>query len=296
MQEHHPEPHNPLGMDGIEFVEYATSQPQQLGAVLQMMGYAQVARHRSREVALYRQGSMNVIVNAHPEALPGMTAPGAHPALSAVALRVRDAGFAYRRALELGAWAMPTRASAMELNIPGIHGVGDSLLYFVDRYRDFSIYDVDFLPLPDVAERPPALAGMHWFGIVQSVHADRGADWVDFYRHLLGFVPLPGGQYFGILPKGTLLKSPCGKFYVQLIEPPPGSEDIDWDERLLRVGIGAPDIAEATRALRERGVVLVDRQPVQTSEKGALTQIYMGSVTFELVRSREDALGAGVAR
>ncbi len=293
MQEHNPEPVNPLGMDGIEFVEYATSQPQQLGSVLQMMGFTQVARHRSREVALYRQGTMNVIVNAHPEALPGMSAPTAHPAISAIALRVRDAEFAYRRALELGAWAMPTRASVMELNIPGIHGVGDSLVYFVDRYRDFSIYDVDFLPLPGVAARPPALAGMHWFGVVQSVYADRTADWVDFYTHLFGFAPLPGGQYFGILPKGMLLKSPCGKFYLQLIEPPPGSEDIDWEERLLRVGIGAPDVEAATRALRERGVVFVDRQPVQTSEKGALTQICMGSVTFELVRSREEALGGG---
>jgi 4-hydroxyphenylpyruvate dioxygenase len=296
MQEHLPEPHNPLGMDGIEFVEYATSQPQQLGAVLQTMGFAQVARHRSREVTLYRQGSMNVIVNAHPEALPGLSAPGAHPALSAVALRVRDAGCAYGRALERGAWARPTRAAVMELNIPGIHGVGDSLMYFVDRYRDFSIYDVDFVPLPGVAAQPPALAGMHWFGIVQSVYADRSADWVDFYTHLLGFVPLPGGQYFGILPKGTLLKSPCGKFYVQLIEPPSGSEDIDWDERLLRVGLGAPDIEAATRELRARGMVFVDRQPVQTSEKGALTQIHMGAVTFELVRSREDALGAKAAR
>jgi 4-hydroxyphenylpyruvate dioxygenase len=284
MQEQNPEPRNPLGMDGIEFVEYATSQPQALGAVLQMMGFMPVARHRSREVTLYRQGTMNVIVNAHPEALPGMSAPGAHPALSAVAVRVRDAEFAWQRARDLGAWAMPTRASVMELNIPGIHGVGDSLLYFVDRYRDFSIYDVDFVPIPDAPAQPPALAGLHWFGVVQSVFADRSRDWVDFYTHLFGFAPLPGGQYFGILPKGTLLVSPCGKFYLQLIEPPSGAEDIDWDERLLRVGLGAPDIGAATKLLRERGVVFVDRAPVQTSDKGALTQFYLGSVTFELVK------------
>lgn len=290
MHEPIPEPRNPLGMDGIEFVEYATSQPQALGAVLQTMGFTLVARHRSREVMLYRQGAMNIIVNAHPQALPGMAAPGAHPALSAVAVRVRDAEFAWRRALDLGAWPMPTRASVMELNIPGIHGVGDSLLYFVDRYREFSIYDVDFLKLPGVDQHPPALAGMHWFGVVQSVYADRSQDWVDFYTHLCGFALLPGGQYFGILPKGTLLVSPCGKFYLQLIEPPPGSEDIAWEERLLRVGIGAPDIAATTALLRERGVVFVDRSPVQTSDKGALTQIYMGAVTFEMVKS--DAGGA----
>jgi 4-hydroxyphenylpyruvate dioxygenase len=280
-----PEPTNPLGVDGIEFIEYATSQPQALGTVLQTMGFLPVARHRSREVMLYRQGAMNLIVNAHPDALPGLAAPTPVPELKAIALRVRDAAYAWRRAQELGAWEMPTRASAMELNIPGIHGAADTLIYFVDRYTDFSIYDVDFIPLPGVERHPPALAGLHYFGVVQTIGPDRTADWVDFYRTLLDFAVLPTGQYFGILPKGTLLESPCHKFYLQLIEPPPGSEDIVWTEGLLRIGLGAPDVLAATRALKRRGVVFVDRGAVQTSEKGALTQVYLGGVTFELVVS-----------
>jgi 4-hydroxyphenylpyruvate dioxygenase len=285
VQEHNPEPSNPLGMDGIEFIEFATSQPQALGGLLQRMGFAAIARHRSREVMLYRQGPMNLIVNAHAEVLPGMSVPGSTPEISAIAFRVRDADFAWRRALDLGAWEMPTRASAMELNIPGIHGVGDSLVYFVDRYRDFSIYDVDFVALPGVDPNPPALAGMHYFGVVQSILDDRTGDWIDFYTQLLGFSVLPGGMYFGIMPKGTLLESPCHKFYMQLIEPPPGSEDIEWEERLLRIGLGAPDVRAAVAALRDRGVVFVDRNPIQPSDKGALTQIYLGGVTFELVVS-----------
>ena len=196
-----PEPSNPLGLDGIEFIEYATSQPQSFGTLLEQMGFTAVARHRSREVLLYRQGGMNLIVNSH-------QAQGAAPAISAIALRVRDAGFAHRHCLELGAWDMPTRASAMELHIPGIHGVGDSLIYFVDRYADFSIYDVDFVPLPQAPRQPPALAGLHWFGIVQTILADRTADWLDFYRAIFGFTVLPHGKSFGILPKGTLLESP----------------------------------------------------------------------------------------
>jgi len=285
VREHNPEPSNPLGMDGIEFIEYATSQPQAFGALLQTMGFMPAARHRSREVMLYRQGSMNLIVNAHPDALPGLAAPISTPALSAIGLRVRDAGAAWRHTLDLGAWEMPTRASAMELSIPGVRGVGDSLIYFVDRYKDFSIYDVDFVPLPGAERHPSALAGLHYFGVVQTIDADRTNDWVEFYRQLFGFSVLPGGQYFGILPKGTLLESPCHKFYLQLIEPPPGAEDIEWDERLLRVGLGAPDVLAAIRALKERGVVFVDREPVHPSEKGALTQIYLGGVTFELVIS-----------
>jgi 4-hydroxyphenylpyruvate dioxygenase len=186
---------------------------------------------------------------------------------------------------DLGAWDQPTRAAAMELNIPGIHGVGDSLIYFVDRYRDFSIYDVDFVPLLGAPPRPPALAGLHWFGVVQSILAERTGDWLDFYQALFGFRALPRGQYFGVLPGGTLLESPCRKFYLQLLEPPPGSGEIHWEEGLVRVGLGAPDVPLATQALRERGVVFIDRGAVQPSEKGALTQVYLGGVTFELVSS-----------
>ncbi len=281
-----PDPSNPLGMEGIEFIEYATSQPQAFGALLQKMGFAAVARHRSREVMLYRQGPMNLIVNAHPDALPGMTAPGSTPAIAAIALRVRDAGHAHRRAIDLGAWEMPTRAAAMELIIPGLHGVGDSLIYFVDRHHEFSIYDVDFVPLSGTDPHPPALAGLHYFGVVQSILEDRTPDWVDFYRTLFGFSPLPTGKYFGVLPKGTLLESPCRKFYLQLIEPPPGSEDIHWDEGLVRIGLGVPDARAATSALRERGIIFIDRGQIQPTEKGALTQVYFGSVTFELVLSQ----------
>src|SRR5574340_209535 len=171
IRERNPEPRNPLGMDGIEFIEYATSQPQAFGALLQKMGFAAVARHRSREVMLYRQGTMNLIVNSH-------GAPEPTPTVSAIALRVRDAAFAHQHALELGAWDMPTRAAAMELNIPGIHGVGDSLIYFVNRYGDFSIYDVDFVALAGIDPRPPALAGLHYFGVVQSIMSGRTRDWV----------------------------------------------------------------------------------------------------------------------
>ena len=278
VKEELPEPSNPLGLDGLEFVEYATSQPQAFGALLQKMGFAAIARHRSREVMLYRQGKMNLIVNAH-------EATDSTPTLSAFALRVSDAAVAHKRSLELGAWDMPTRASAMELNIPGIHGVAETLIYFVDRYRDFSIYDVDFVPLAGTDRNPQTVAGLHWFGIVQAIQGDRTADWLDFYQTLFGFSVLPRGQYFGVLPKGTLLESPCHKFYLQLIEPPPGSEDVRWEEELVRVGLGAPDVPAAVKALQQRGIVFVDRGAVQPSEKGALTQPYLGGATFELVHS-----------
>lgn len=273
---------NPLGLDGIEFIEYATSRPQAVGQALERMGFHPVARHRSREVLLYRQGAMNVVINAHGEKSPGGIQLREAPVIAAIALRVKDAAQAYSRALDRGAWAVPTHVEVMELNIPAIHGVGGSRIYFVDRYREFSIWDVDFVPIADVDQRPPALAGLHWFGLVQYIGYDRMADWTEFYRELFGFAELPDDERFGILPQGRILASPCRNFYIQLVEPPPSIEDLDSEEMLQRVGLGAPDVPAAVAALEAHGVEFVEGGSVHTGERGALTR-HIGGLTFELV-------------
>ena len=283
---------NPLGMDGIEFIEYTTSKPQALGQVLEMMGFRPVARHRSREVLLYRQGGINVIVNAHIPALPDGAAPTDKPVIAAVALRVRDAAAAYRRALERGAWAVPSRVEVMELNIPAIHGVGKSRIYFVDRYDKFSIYDVDFVPIPTVDPKPPAVAGLHFFGIVQYIGNDRTEDWAEFYRELFGFTELPAEQRFGILPKGRILRSPgpaLSQFYLQLIEPEASVLDVEGDEGLQRIGLGCADVLQAVAELGQRGVEFVESRGVHSEDRGALTKTWLGSVSFELVHDQRVA-------
>lgn len=288
IQEDLPEPSNPLGIDGLEFIEYATARPLELGALLEQMGFVATARHRSREVTLYRQGSMNIIVNADPVALPLTTSDTQSTSISAIALRVRDADLAYRHAIDMGAWGIQTRAGVMELNIPGVHGAGDSILYFVDRVGDFSIYDVDFKPIPGVAQNPPAIAGMHFFGVVQAIGRDRSPEWIDFYQQLMDFRPLPEGHFFGVLPKGLLLESPCHSFYLQLIEPPEGAAGLQWEEQLIRIGIGAPDVLQAVSELKKRGIVFIDKASAPSSEKGALTQLYKGGISFELVVSHSE--------
>jgi 4-hydroxyphenylpyruvate dioxygenase len=271
---------NPVGLDGIEFIEYSTGKPQALGQVLEMMGFRPVARHRSREVLLYRQGPLNIVIDAHEPAQE-------LPAISAVGLRVRDARAAYRHVLERGAWEVPTHPEAMELNIPAIHGVGGTRIYFIDRYREFSIYDVDFVPIPSVDAKPPAVAGMHFFGIVQYIGALRSEDWIQFYGELFGMEVIPDEQRFGIMPSGKLLRAPGlapgSGFMLQLIEPDIDSEDSG--ERLQRIGLGVPDVLEAVRALRALGMEFVETRAAHTERRGALTKTYLGSVVFELVHS-----------
>ncbi len=276
-------PDNPLGMNGIEFIEFSTRKPQALGQVLEMLGFRPVARHRSREVLLYRQGDMNVIINAHPGGRPSLGEQPDVPQIAAIALRVRDAGAAYRRALERGAWPIKTEVQPMELNIPAIHGVGQSRIFFVDRYREFSIYDVDFVPIPSVDARPPALADFEYFGVVQYIGADRMDDWTEFYGELLGFQPVPDELRFGILPKGRVLRSPCGKFFMQLIEPEPDAWDVEGDETLQRIALSTPDVLNAVAALRSRGLEFTETRYLHSEDRGALTQTYLGGVSFELV-------------
>lgn len=278
-----PEMPNRLGIDGIEFIEYATNRPQALGQVLESMGFRPVARHRSREIILYRQGGMNLVVNAHPDDARVSATVGGHPVISAVAFRVQDALKAHTRCMALGAWDVPSHVQAMELHIPGIRGPGGSRFYFVDRWQEFSIYDIDFVPIPTVDLKPPALAGMSYFGLVQYIGADRSADWIAYYERMFDFSLIPDEQRFGILPKGTLMRSPCGRFLWQLIEPDPLMDDDEAPECLQRLGIGVPDVNAAVSLLKSRGVEFVESAQLHPEDRGALTRTVLGAVSFELV-------------
>lgn len=287
LQESFSDEANTIGLDGVEFVEYATTKPQALGQVLEMTGFRPVARHRSREVLLYRQGGLNIVVNAHPIEGAGAGLGADVPAISAIALRVRDARAAYRYALERGGWEVPTHPEAMELNIPAIHGPGGTRIYFVDRYREFSIYDVDFVPIPSVDRNPPAVAGIHFFGVVQYIGPERSHDWIEFYEELFGLSLVPDEQRFGIMPSGKLMRAPATQagngFMLQLIEP--SAEEEDASERMQRIGLGVPDVLAAVKELRALGLEFVETEAAHTERRGALTKTYLGAVTFELVHS-----------
>ena len=274
---------NPMGMEGIEYIEYRVARPQAMGQVLELMGFSPVARHRSREVLLYRQGGMNVVINAHAGAGTHARPLPEVPEIAAVALRVRDAAAAHARALELGAWDVPVQVAPMELHIPAIHGVGASRLYFVDRHREFSIYDVDFVPIPGVGREPPALAGLHWFGLVQYIGPQRSDDWVAFYRELFGFAELGEDRETGVLPAGRVLRSPDGSLQLQLIEPDPLVTDVT--ERFQRVALAAADVPAAAAALRARGVEFIETGRLHVEARGALTRSWLGCLMFELVHA-----------
>ena len=284
-----PETPNRLGIDGIEFIEYTTSHPQALGQVLENMGFKPVARHRSREVTLYRQGGMNLVVNANPEDARMSGAADGEPVISAVAFRVQDALKAHTRCIDLRAWTVPSHAQAMELHIPAIHGPGSTRFYFVDRWKEFSIYDIDFKPIPTVDQHPKSIADMSYFGVVQYIGVGRSADWLAYFENIFDFTFVPDDQRFGILPKGKLMKSPCGRFLWQLIEPEPWMDGDESPESLQRVGLGVADVGAAVKMLKGQGVEFVESSQLHPEDRGALTRGMLGSVSFELVHQTKSS-------
>jgi 4-hydroxyphenylpyruvate dioxygenase len=272
---------NPMGTDGFEFVEYAAPDPQAMGALFERMGFTPIARHRHKNVLLYRQGEINFIVNAEPDSFAQRFARLHGPSICAIAFRVQDAKAAYERAVSLGAWPYGATAGPGELNIPAIKGVGDSLIYFVDRWRgkngaqpgdigNIGFYDVDFVPLREDsgATLNPVGHGLTTIDhLTHNVHRGRMAEWAEFFERLFNFREIRyfdiEGQVTGV--KSKAMTSPCGKIRIPINEE--GNEKSGQIQEYLERyhGEGIQHVALASRellatvdALRGRGVTLLD--------------------------------------
>ena len=146
---------NPMGLDGFEFIEFSAPEKGMLEKIFTAMGFTKIARHRSKDVELWRQGGINLITNYESKSPAGHFCREHGPSACGMGFRVKDAKKTYERAIELGAETVDTRVGPMELSIPAIRGIGGGLIYFIDRYGDeLSIYDIDFEYL-DGAEKHP---------------------------------------------------------------------------------------------------------------------------------------------
>lgn len=269
---------NPMAMDGLEFVEFAAADPQALGALFERMGFRLAGRHRSKAVTLYRQGDINFIVNAELESLPESFAAMDHPAVCAVALRVADAGAAYRRALSLGAWEADAQPGMMELRIPGVAGVGDTTLYLIDRYGEHSIYDVDFRLFAPATTGVPDLGLTAVSELGHRVGAGRSGEWIGFYRHLFAF-SAPRQQSGGA---GQVMRSPCGRFMIGIREDAAVGDDAEGIDRIV---LASADLDASLGGLAGTGIAWEGEGGMQP---GRLVRLRTGAEppAFELVQTR----------
>lgn len=269
---------NPMGTAGFEFIEYAAPDPLAMGRLFERMGFTAIARHRHKNVTLYRQGDINFLINAERDSFAQRFARLHGPSVCAIAFRVHNAAEAYQRALELGAWGVDTASGPMELNIPAIKGVGDSLIYLVDRWRgkngaqegdigNISIYDVDFEPLPGAPANPVGVGLQTIDHLTHNVHRGRMKEWADFYERFFNFREVRyfdiEGQVTGV--KSKAMTSPCGRIRIPINEE--GTEkagqiqeylDRYHGEGIQHIALTSHDLYSTVDALRENGVNLLD--------------------------------------
>jgi 4-hydroxyphenylpyruvate dioxygenase len=261
---------NPMGTDGFEFVEFAHPEPAMLKAVLETMGFAAVAKHRSKNVTLYRQGDVNYVVNAEPESFAQNFARAHGPCVCAMAFRVRDAKHAYERALTLGAKPGPVAIGPMELNIPSIEGIGGSLLYFVDRYGEKgSIWDVDFIWNGESDPHPRGTGLFVIDHLTHNVFRGRMNVWAAWYEKLFNFREI---RYFDIEGKLTglhsrALTSPCDKIRIPINESADDKSQIEEylqdykGEGIQHIACACRDIYESVEDLRAKGLAFMPSPP-----------------------------------
>ncbi len=233
---------NPLGLDGFEFLEFCAPAKGVLERAFTLMGFSQVARHRSKDVQLWRQGGINFIANYEPQSPAAYFAAEHGPSACGMGFRVKDAARAYALALERGAEPVEVSTGVMELRIPAIRGIGHSLIYLIDRYGDdLSIYDIDFIW--ESEERHPRGAGFHTIDhLTHNVYDGRIPHWEGYYARLFNFREFRAfdvtGEYSGLNTK--VMAAPDGKIRIPLNQD--GGRD------------GKGQIAEYLRAYNGEGI------------------------------------------
>jgi len=260
--------HNPVGTDGFEFVEFAHPRPEELSALFRRMGYVPVARHRTKDITVYRQGDINYILNAEPDGFAARFAAAHGPCASAMAWRVVDARHAFAHAVKHG--AEPYEGTDKTLDAPAIRGIGGSLLYFVDRYgAKGSPYADAFVWLGEVDPRPKGVGFYYLDHLTHNVmrgHMDR---WFDFYVRLFGFRQI---RYFDIEGKlsglfSRALTSPCGRIRIPINESADDHSQIEEylrqynGEGIQHIAVGTDAIYDATDALAANGLAFMPGPP-----------------------------------
>lgn len=259
---------NPMGLDGFEYVEYASPEPEKLRELFQQLGFKKIAKHRSKNVTLHKAGGVNFLINAEPNSFAQRYAYAHGPSICAMAFRVRNSKEAYDHAIAQGANPVAQDIAPMELYIPAIEGIGGSRLYLVDRYGENNIYDVDFIScdddddgdITDIVE-----TGFEFIDhLTHNVYPGRMAYWADFYERIFNFREL---KFFDIDGKKTgltskAMTSPCGKIHIPLNESKDNKSQIAEylneyrGEGIQHIALYSENIYKTVDVLKSRNVPL----------------------------------------
>ena len=259
---------NPAGTDGFEWVEFAHPAPEKLDATFRQMGFEPVAKHRTKDITLYRQGDINYLLNAEPDSHAAGFVDAHGPCAPAMAWRVVDAQVALKRALDLG--ATEYTGPGKSLDVPAVIGIGGSLLYFVDSYGETgSVYEAEFdwLGAPD--PRPEGFGFYYLDHLTHNVIRGNMDTWYRFYAETFNFTEI---RFFDIQGKATglvsrALTSPDGKIRIPINESTDDRSQIEEylkrynGEGIQHIAIGTEDIYAGTDRIAEAGMRFMPGPP-----------------------------------
>jgi 4-hydroxyphenylpyruvate dioxygenase len=211
---------NPCGLDGIEFVEFVSNEPEKLDALFKGFGLSKTMRHRTKAVDLYQQGDINFLVNREPASFAAQFGAVHGPSICSMGWRVKDATRALTEATARGAKSQPEGDYVRDgERVPAIFGIGDSLLFFIDRTETAPWESLGFVPLST-----PELVPPKGFTVIDHLtnNVEKGTmqRWASFYKSVFGFEEV---RYFDIRGAKTgltsyALRSPCGRFCIPINE------------------------------------------------------------------------------
>lgn len=261
-------PDNPAGTDGFEWVEFAHPDPAVLETLFQRMGYAEVARHRTRDISLYRQGRINYVLNRDGDSHAARFVERHGPCAPAMAWRVVDAQVALQRCRDYGAEEYTGRDKSMD--VPAVVGIGGSLLYLVDTYGDRgSPYAAEYDWLGAADPQPEGVGFYYLDHLTHNVMRGNMDTWYRFYAEVFNFREI---RFFDIAGKRTgltsrALTSPDGKIRIPINESADDKSQIEEflrrykGEGIQHIAVGTDDIYAATDAIAARGLQFMPGPP-----------------------------------
>ena len=262
---------NPMGLDGFEFVEFASPERGLLENVFERIGFSKVARHRSKDVDLWRQGGINFIINYEPNSHAYFYAKEHGPSACGMAFRVKNAKKAYALAIKNGAQPIDVPTGPMELRLPAIKGIGGALLYLIDRYAEgASIYDIDFEYIEGVDRHPEGCGFKVIDHLTHNVYRGRMDYWADYYERLFNFREIRyfdiKGEYTGLLSRA--MTAPDGKIRIPLNEEGGGGKGqieeflMQYNgEGIQHIAFSCDDLLGCWDKLKKQGVPFMTAPP-----------------------------------
>ncbi|QMW24621.1 4-hydroxyphenylpyruvate dioxygenase [Sandaracinobacteroides saxicola] len=251
-----------MGLNGFEFVEFTSPEPEKLARLFTALGFRHAGTHRSKKVRRYTQGDINFLLNWDESGQVADFRAHRGPSANAMAFRVKDARAALAEAVRRGAEPVTGAVGPMELNIPAIRGIGGANLYLVEE-RQPDIYAVDF----ESVDSPDIGVGLHTLDhLTHNVGRGQMARWADYYERIFGFREI---RYFDIQGQKTGLFSkamtaPDNKIRIPLNESQDEHSQIEEflkaynGEGIQHIALATDDIFATVDALRANGIAFQD--------------------------------------